>query len=207
MRRLDLSLSCSLGEHRECAHMAGLMGVPEGQVALCLCECHQSCPLSSSRSAPYLVWRSTCTCAVTEDVRHTQDRVGVDPGTIARIMEFSQQELAGGEASGTEVAIRAYRAADQAARQSTRHADTYPAVAPHVAMNLIVDLLANAESDAGAARLLGLTEAEVATARKAAREFRDAAGLRIPDSTQKRRKWLGFLRPPRPMPPTLCGGA
>ena len=84
--------------------------------------------------------------------------------------------------------MQAYEAA--AAQAAERPLpDQEPGENPRVAMNFLVDLLAKWESVPEAARLLGLTAAEVTAARDAADEFRIAASLNnlnVPDRRKRK---------------------
>lgn len=88
----------------------------------------------------------------------------------------------------TEFLVQAYEAA--AAQAVERPLPNLEALDnPRLAMNFIVDSLARSESEAEAARLLGLPDAEVAAARNAADEFRIAAMLdKIKASDRRKRK-------------------
>ena len=85
--------------------------------------------------------------------------------------------------------MQAYEAA--AAQAAERPLpDQEPGENPRVAMNFLVDLLATWESVPEAARLLGLTAAEVTAARDAADEFRIAASLNNLKVSDRRKRKL-----------------
>ena len=184
--------------HVGCDHIAGVIGAPEGEVTLCACECHQTCPQAGNRTRGYLDLRSSCTCPGAEKWRRIQDAGGIDPAVIARHLERARRESPGNE---PDEAVRkemikakfvtAYRAAAAQAAGQPPDPDTGPffSVSPQEAENLYIHFLAGMESGADVARRLGLTEAEVAAA-GAAHEasllarFAEHAGL---SDRQKRR--------------------
>ncbi len=95
MVNADRSLACSLGEHRVCAHMDASTEARQGQVALCLCDCHESCRVGGREAASFLVWRSACGCPGAQDTRRAlEDQAGADPKVLERQFEDFHRELA-----------------------------------------------------------------------------------------------------------------
>lgn len=109
---------------------------------------------------------------------------------MARKLE-SVRQMAGDEDARREWAkqalVHGYEAAAAQAAEQPIDADT-PAEDLRFRMESVVDLLARMESDATAARMLGLSEAEVAAMRKSARESQDRTFHWLIDSTRKKRK-------------------
>jgi hypothetical protein len=188
------SPTCSLDEHHDCVHMYASTEAREGQVALCSCDCHESCPVGGREVASFLVWRSACTCPGAEDMRRAQDQAGADPEELERQFESFRRELAGDEDARAERGKRALAkgyeaAAAQAAGQPVDPDDAMEN--PELAMQLIADTLANVESEAATARRLGLSEAQVTEMRESAMEFRARIIRGLIGSKQKKRKWPG----------------
>jgi hypothetical protein len=173
---------CLLGTHDDCAHAYTIREAPDGEHGLCQCECHASCPLAGTSPVSDADWRSSCTCPGAATIWRNQELAGIDPAEIARRMKGRRRP------TRTESLVRAYKAA-AAQAAGRRPSDHEPLGDPRLAMNFLVDLLAGWESDAEAARLLGLTDAEVAAARNAADEFRIAAMLdQVKASDRRKRK-------------------
>jgi hypothetical protein len=190
----DCSLACSLGEHHDCVHnMYASTGAREGQVALCSCDCHESCPVGGRDAASFLEWRFACTCPGTEGMRRAQDQAGADPEVLARQFESYRRELAGADTRsemGKRALVKGYEAA--AAQAAGQPVDPDDAMEnPQRAMQLIADTLASIESEAAAARRLGVSEAQVAELRESAREFRAGIIRGLIGSRRKRHKWWG----------------
>ena len=188
----DCSPTCDLGEHRDCLHMYGSGEVGEGEVALCSCDCHQSCAMAGQRAVGFWEWRSACTCPAVKNMRRVQDRAGSDPAVMARKLESFRQELASGEDArkqiGKRALVKGYEVA--AAQAAGQPVDPDTAMEnPQLTMRLIVDALARIESGETAGRLLGLSDAEVAAMRESAMEFRVGTAFRFLDSARKNRKW------------------
>lgn len=187
----DRSPTCAVEDHPHCLHMYGSVEVGEGEVGLCSCDCHQSCPLARRRAIDFWEWRSACTCPGSENLRGVQDQPGSVLEVMARRLE-SFRRMAGDEDArremGKQALVHLYEAAAaQAAEQP---------IDPHTSAEdlrfrkeSMVYLLANMESDATAARMLGLSEAEVAAMRKSARESQARTFRWLIDSTRKRRQW------------------
>jgi hypothetical protein len=143
----------------------------------------------------YVELRLSCTCPGAEEVRRNQDQARIDPSEIAQRLEVFRQRSMGDEAARKERVkgdlVKAYEAA--ATQAVGRPIDPDIALeSPRDAMNIIIDMLANMDSDAEAARLLGLMDAQVAAARNAAKRIvrpgfddhhRDSGG-------RKTRRWF-----------------
>ena len=173
----ERSHSCMLENHRECGHVQGVFGAPEGEVMLCLCACHRSCPVGQKRSGRYVEVQAACTCPGTEEIRRNLERAGIqpDPSRVAQLLEASRQEWSGDEAARKETAkrhiVQAYEAAAAQAAGQPLENHEFVGGSPE-AMNIFIDMLANLDSEEEAARLLGLTSDQVTAARDAAHEFR-----------------------------------
>lgn len=128
-------------------------------------------------------WRHACTCPGADQLWRNQEQLGLSPADVARRME----ELRRGRAPH-EGLMQGYRVA--AAQADGRPLPGQPAMEdPRRAMNLFVYLLAQTESDEEAARLLGLTDAQVTAARDAWQEVVIATRLdHIKVSSRRRRK-------------------
>jgi hypothetical protein len=184
--------------HVGCDHISGIIGAPEGEVMLCACECHESCPQAGKGSAGYLDLRSSCTCPGAEKWRRTQDAAGIDPAVIARHLEKARRESPDNEPDGAarnEVIkarlAQAYRGAvrQEAGRPADPDQGPFFSISPVEAKDTFIHFLAGLESEADVARRLGLTEAEVAAAKAAHDElsfarFTEQANL---SDRQKRR--------------------
>jgi hypothetical protein len=208
MRDPALSVACGpLAElleearHDDCNHVGAIIGAPEGEVMLCACECHKSCPQAGSRSMGYLDLRSSCTCPGADAWRRKQDEAGIDPALIARSLEDARRGSINNE---PDEAVRKERlramfaqmyreAAAQAVGQPV-DPDTGPffSVTPQEAKNLFILKLASLESDADIARRLGLTEAQVAMAKAVASEFRLAQVMEHANLSGRQKKRLAM---------------
>jgi hypothetical protein len=75
---------CRRGMHDDCPHMLGLGGGfnprrlrLEFGAALCKCECHSSCPITSRRTAvAFKAWHDSCSCPGAQQERRHQDQAG-----------------------------------------------------------------------------------------------------------------------------------
>jgi hypothetical protein len=111
---------------------------------------------------------------------------------LAQKLESFRREAAGDEDARAEGAKRALVKGYKAAAAQATGQPTDPDTAmedPQLAMQLIVNTLARLESDAEAARRLGLSEAEMAVMRESMMEFRAGIIRRLIDSRPKKRRW------------------
>lgn len=190
----DRSPTCALGKHHDCVHMNVSVGVGEGEIGLCSCDCHRSCPLAGRRAVGFLEWRSVCTCPGAENMRRVQDQAGSDPEVMARKLESFRRDLAGGQDARREMAKRALAKGYEAAAAQAAGQPVDPDTAmenPQLAMRLIVNMLANMDSEATSARMLGLSDVELAAMRESMRESRAGTIRSFIDSMRKKRKWPG----------------
>ena len=128
-------------------------------------------------------WRGSCSCAGAEKLWRNQEQLGLSPSDVARLTEQARRRTA--PADGL---VQGYRVA--AAQAGGRPLPGQPAMEdPRRAMSFFVDFVARRESDEEAARLLGLTGAQVTAARDAWQEVVIAARLdHIKVSGRRRRK-------------------
>lgn len=191
MVEADRSETCSLGEHRVCVHVYvhASGGVRVGEVSLCSCYCHQPCPVGGQEAVGFVEWRSACTCPGAEAMRR------IDPEVLARRLESVRRDMAGEEDDARaerakQALAKGYEAA--AAQAAGQPVDPDDAMEnPQVVMQLIADTLAGVESEAAAARRLGLSEARVAELRESAMEFHVGMIRGFNDSRRKRRRQRG----------------
>lgn len=108
----------------------------------------------------------SCTCPGHMAVRRNQERAGIDPAKVVRLMESLRHP----DAAKKHLVEVYENAAAQAAGQQPPHRQVSFEGPPREMMEHIVCWLAGRYSDAEAARLLGLTDAEVAAAVAAARK-------------------------------------
>jgi hypothetical protein len=161
--RLSRTLDCERGAHHDCGHMLGFVGAAEGRITLCSCPCHESCPQQGS---PGLMdFMLSCTCPGTVQIRRNQEQARIDPAQVVRLMEASRQRQADPDEVKREFAEIYEAAAAQQAGQTSSHYVTFEG-SPQEMMEFIFFYLATRYSVTEAARLLGLTETQVAEARK-----------------------------------------
>jgi hypothetical protein len=80
------SEACHDGLHNECPHFDGFAaGLNprrmrfEAGAGLCKCDCHSSCPITSTRiTVSPRTWRQSCTCPGAEAERIRHDQAGVE---------------------------------------------------------------------------------------------------------------------------------
>jgi hypothetical protein len=130
-------------------------------------------------------------------MRRAQDQAGADPEVLEREFEAFHRELselAGDEDAraekGKRALVKGYEAA--AAQAAGQPVDPDDAMEnPQLAMQLIADTLTSIESEAAAARRLGLSEAQVAELRESAMEFRAGIIRGLIGSRRKKRNQPG----------------
>ena len=172
--------------HRDCTHMWRSASDAEGEVHLCSCPCHASCPVQGSLARMDVM--VSCTCPGYLRMRRTQERIGRDPALAAqlRLLEAEQrQQQADPEWTKRHYAEVYEAAAAQAAGALPTHIFFGEGTSPQEVKELMLVLLARRYSDAEAARLLGLTETQVA-ATVEARYKRITAALAKHERTRRR---------------------
>ena len=159
--RLSLTPDCNDLAHHDCAHLYGSPWVAEGEVALCACPCHESCPMQGSSAVADSM--TSCTCPGYAQLRRDQERAGLDPTQVAQLMEALRQLPSDPDMDERQFVKLYEAAAAQAAVQPSPHQITFDGP-PQKMMELAVSALASRCSEAEAAHLLGLTEKQVSAA-------------------------------------------
>lgn len=169
--RFDLSASsvtfeCFRRAHDECRHHLRFTGAPDVRVDLCACRgCHVSCPVQGSPT--YLEFAQSCACPGHVQARRRTEQSGLDLARADQAIAAALPRLfAEPEPERHKKSlVKLYQAAAaQAAGQPSPHEDVEFDGAPRQAMDFAVGFLAARFSLAEAARLLGLTEAQVSSA-------------------------------------------
>ena len=197
--RPPLTMECQRGAHDECGHMEGFVGAAEGEVTLCLCTCHEPCPLARQRSTGHLHFMLTCTCPAHLEIRRNQERAGIDPAEVVRLMEARRQRRAALSEEEREeelkrALVQGYHsvAAQESGQQPpdgmTPGEPPFEVMPPQMARESMVRFLAQKYSAAEAARLLGLTEAQVEAAIQARHEHHMALAKHIWAEQKAQRK-------------------
>jgi hypothetical protein len=132
----------------------------------------------------------TCTCPAHLEIRRNQEQAGIDPAEVVRLTEARRQRRAALSEEEREeelkgVLVQGYHSATaQASGQRppdgmTSGEPPFEVMPPQMARESLVCLLARKYSAAEAARLLGLTEAQVEAAMAAQHEHRLALATRL----------------------------
>jgi hypothetical protein len=94
------TLACARDTHRECPHFVGMGGGLnprqlrlEFGTLLCQCPCHDACPLGSTGhgTAPFKVWRDSCTCPGADRARQRMAETGAEPPSFREMRERQHQ--------------------------------------------------------------------------------------------------------------------
>jgi hypothetical protein len=177
----------ALGAHRDCAHMWRSASAAEGEVNLCSRPCHASCPVQGSLALMDVM--VSCTCPGYIRMRRAQERVRRDP-ELVQWMEAERQLHADPEWLKGHFVEVYEAAAAQAAGALPTHIFFGERTSPQQVMESMLVLLAGRYSDAEAARLLGLTETQVAAAVEA--RYKRMAALAKHERTRRRAaRWHG----------------
>jgi hypothetical protein len=162
--RSSRTLECQLAAHDDCGHALGFIGAAEGEITLCSCACHEPCPFGRQGSANLLEFLRTCTCPATMRMRPIQEQAGIDLAQVAQLMEARRHMT---EQDKNRELVRVYEtAAALAAGQPPPHPISFDGP-PEEMTATMVYILARRYSEAEAARLLGLSVAQVTAAVKA----------------------------------------
>lgn len=126
----------------------------------------------------------SCTCPGYLRMRRAQERSGLDPAQVARLMEAERQRHADPEWAKRHFVEVYEAAAAQAAGALPTDIFFGERTSPQEVMELMLVRLAGRYSDAEAARLLGLTEAQVAATVEA--RYERMAALAEHERTRRR---------------------
>jgi len=173
--RMSRTLECDQEAHDDCGHALGIFGAAEGQVTLCSCPCHEPCPLGQQQSAGHPDFMLTCTCPANMTIRRNQERAGLTPAEAVRLIQEHRQRRTPlsdlSDEQRQELSkrglVRTHQAAAAQAAGQPPSDDVTFSLPPQEMMDFVVLQLALRYSDAEAARLLGLTDAQVTVAKKA----------------------------------------
>ena len=93
------SVQCLDDGHDRCPHFSGLdvgsalrRRAEDHVYVLCLCSCHDGCPLAGRGAVPRGVWALQCTCPGADPVRARQEQADRRRRDVAEVMEGVQRE-------------------------------------------------------------------------------------------------------------------